>query len=531
MDRFPVSGRVHSLNDGYSADTSDTTPLFHEATNLTRLANLFRLHVIDLVGGPVPDQTPGGIGEVPMSMVGRRTWGRIAIVLNVFGLLILSAARAEAQSPVIIPGLPGAGLQSGSRPPLTAWPYSDLPGGSVATLAESAEETEPAIPPFGITGDWFGARRPLRRRDRSSHKPVAVLPGSNQRRPPPDLSLRTQVRLLRNDRRREARRLGGSVREPPRREPFRPERQPRRRLTRPRQFCSRVSQAGGECLGFDERAGRAVPGPDFVVTFGKLNAADGVNIHPFLGGNGINRFMNEAFVLSPIYGRLIPYSTPGAGFSYLRNFDPVFTFLVLDTNGRPDTSGFNHMFSNGATLFTSLRAPVTPVGLPGHQSLEAGYASGKFSPLSEDDYIILPALPAQRRTGSWLVTYGFDQFLVVDPDDSTKGWGIFANISLADQTTNPVHWFLNLGAGGTSPLPGRSADSWGVGYYYLATSSVLRQTLGSHAPSASEQGFELYYNAAITSWFTLSADIQAIDPAQVNARSTFLFGLRAKIDF
>ncbi len=30
-------------------------------------------------------------------------------------------------------------------------------------------------------------------------------------------------------------------------------------------------------------------GPDFVVTFGKLNAADGVNIHPFLGGNGINR--------------------------------------------------------------------------------------------------------------------------------------------------------------------------------------------------------------------------------------------------
>ena len=80
-------------------------------------------------------------------------------------------------------------------------------------------------------------------------------------------------------------------------------------------------------------------GPNFVVTFGKLNAADGVNIHPFLGGNGINRFMNEAFVLSPIYGRTIPYSTPGAGFSYLRDLDPIFTFLVLDSNGRPDTSG------------------------------------------------------------------------------------------------------------------------------------------------------------------------------------------------
>ena len=175
---------------------------------------------------------------------------------------------------------------------------------------------------------------------------------------------------------------------------------------------------------------------------------------------------------------------------------------------------------------------MTPFGLPGHQSLEGAYASGRFSPLSEDDYVILPAgIPANRRTGSWVLTYGFDQFLVVDAEDPTKGWGIFGNISLADQATNPVRWFLNLGAGGTSPLPGRTADSFGVGYYYLATSSVLRETLRPVSPIRNEQGFELYYNAAITRWFTLTADIQAIDPAQLDARSAFLFGLRAKIDF
>jgi porin len=165
--------------------------------------------------------------------------------------------------------------------------------------------------------------------------------------------------------------------------------------------------------------------------------------------------------------------------------------------------------------------------------LEGAYTSGRFSPFSEDDYVILgqSGIHGTQRSGSWVVTYGFDQFLVVDEDTPTNGWGIFGNISLADQTTNPVHWFLNLGAGGSSPLPGRSADSWGVGYYYLATSSVLRQTLGPVAPSGNEQGFELYYNAAITGWFTLSADIQAVDPAQSGARSAFLFGLRAKIDF
>jgi porin len=88
-----------------------------------------------------------------------------------------------------------------------------------------------------------------------------------------------------------------------------------------------------------------------------------------------------------------------------------------------------------------------------------------------------------------------------------------------------------LGAGGTSPLPGRSADSFGVAYYYLATSSVLREALRSVSPVRDEQGFEFYYDAAITRWFTMTADIQAIDPARLDARSAFLFALRAKIAF
>jgi porin len=122
-------------------------------------------------------------------------------------------------------------------------------------------------------------------------------------------------------------------------------------------------------------------GPDLVPTFGELNAADGVNIPPFLGGNGINRFLNEAFVLSPIHGRTISYSTLGAGFGYLRELEPILTFLVRDTSGRPDTCGLEHAFRNGATLFAHLRVPLTPFGLPGQQSLEGTYASGKFSPL------------------------------------------------------------------------------------------------------------------------------------------------------
>jgi porin len=487
---------------------------------------------MDLVGGPIPDHSAAGIDEAPMSRVGCHRWGWVALVPGVLGLLSLSPTRAEAQSPVIIPGLPGASLQAGARPALTAWPYSDLPGGNVATPTDETESPLPAAPPYGLTGDWLGARDALfdagiDLRTNLSQFYQGVTSGGLRQTFPYGLKFDYFGTI-------EGEKLVGweglFV-----------------NLHGESRFGQSVNQNVGSlvpanfALEFPKPVGSASAltnvqieqflGPDFVVTFGKLNAADGVNIHPFLGGNGINRFMNEAFVLSPLYGRLIPYSTPGAGFSYLRDFDPVFTFLVLDTSGQPDTSGIGHMFSNGATIFSSLRVPVTPFGLPGHQSFDAGYATGRFSPFSKDDYIILPEVPAKQRTGSWLVSYGFDQFLVVDPEDPTKGWGIFANISLADQATNPVHWFLNLGVGGESPLPGRSADSFGVGYYYLGISSVLQQTLRPVSPIGNEQAFELYYNAAITSWFTLTADIQAIDPAQSAARSTFLFGLRAKIDF
>ena len=481
-----------------------------------------------------------------MKGVDRRKYECVALMLGILSVATLSATRVAAQVPVIIPGLPGANLPAGARPAPTLWPYTDLPGGkgttstdkaaTTADTTEAPDNTEespaPTALPYGLTGDWFGARDALfdagiDLRTNLSQFYQGVASGGLRQTFPYGLKFDyfgtiEGEKLLGWDglfvNLHAESRFGQSI---------------NRDVGSliPANFALEFPKPMGSASALTNVQIEQFLGPDFVVTCGKLNAADGVNIHPFLGGNGINRFMNEAFVLSPIYGRLIPYSTPGAGFSYLRNFDPVFTFLVLDPSGRPDTAGVSHMFNNGATLFSSLRVPVTPFGLPGHQSLDAGYASGRYSPLFPDDYIILPGIPAPRRTGSWLVTYGFDQFLFVDPDDPTKGWGIFANISLADQATNPVHWFLNLGASGTSPLPGRSADSWGAAYYYLATSSVLRQTLGPAAPSASEQGVELYYNAAITRWFTLTADIQAVDPAQSGSRSAFLFGLRAKIDF
>jgi porin len=55
---------------------------------------------------------------------------------------------------------------------------------------------------------------------------------------------------------------------------------------------------------------------------------------------------------------------------------------------------------------------------------------------------------------------------------------------------------------------------------------------GSHAAAIDDEtGVELFYNAKITPWFDISANIQAIDPA-LSASDTAVFaGLRATIRF
>jgi porin len=457
--------------------------------------------------------------------------------LGVLGLVALlpSGVAAQGPGPAVIPGLPGAGLQAGARPALTAWPYTDLPGWDAMVPSDEAEGAAAAPLPYGVTGNWFGVRDALfdegiDLRTNLSQFYQGVTGGGLRQGFPYGLKFDYFATIefeklvgwegLFVNLHGESR-FGQSV-------------NAHVGSMIPANFALEFPKPTGSASALTNMQVEQFLGQNFVVFAGKINQADGVNTHPFLGGNGINRFMNEAFVLSPIYATTLNYSVPGAGFSYLRNYDPVVTFFVVDPNGQPDTPGLKHLFSNGMSLFTQLRLPVTPFGLPGHQTLEGTYASGRFSPLSEEDLIILnrpPGTPGILRSGSWVVTYGFDQFLYVDPADTTKGWGAFFNISLADQNTNPIRWFMNLGVAGESPFPGRSVDSWGLGYYYLGTSSVLRQTLGPFAPSGNEQGVELFYNAAITPWFTLTADIQAVDPALFEARSAFLFGLRAKIDF
>ena len=128
--------------------------------------------------------------------------------------------------------------------------------------------------------------------------------------------------------------------------------------------------------------------------------------------------------------------------------------------------------------------------------------------------------------------WNFDQYLVVDPRDPNRGWGLFGRAAVSDGNPNPLHWYLSFGAGGNSPIRGRRQDTFGVGWYYIGLSDELGPIAITLLQPRDETGVELYYTAAITDRFELTADVQIIEPAIRRGPNTALVaGLRANVAF
>jgi porin len=71
----------------------------------------------------------------------------------------------------------------------------------------------------------------------------------------------------------------------------------------------------------------------------------------------------------------------------------------------------------------------------------------------------------------------------------------------------------------------------GVSYFYTGLSSDFKDLGGRLIDLQDVQGVELYYNAAVTPWFHLTADLQIIEPADTAIDTAVVIGLRGKIDF
>lgn len=273
----------------------------------------------------------------------------------------------------------------------------------------------------------------------------------------------------------------------------------------------------------------------FVLFAGKLNTVDGF-YQPFAGGRGVDSFFNINFCFNPILARTLPYSTFGGGFAVLREGQPVFSAMVLDTNNTPTTTGFPTFFDNGSVIVGQANIPTSFLGKSGHQGLMGSYSNRKFNSLEDLPYLIATAIrpnlpPPAQQTGSWTVAYMFDQTIGTVCCDAKRAWGLFGNAGISDGNPNPIRWNANIGLGGASPFASRPLDSFGIGYFYLGLSDEVRNFAPRLLPLRDEQGVEAFYTIGVTPWCKVTADFQVVEPARSRVDTDVIFGVRAKINF
>jgi porin len=271
-----------------------------------------------------------------------------------------------------------------------------------------------------------------------------------------------------------------------------------------------------------------------LVNIGKFDTIDLAD-RTFLGGRGVEDFMNLNFVAPPIAGRTVPASTLGAIVTVLDQGKPVFNIGVVDSRSPLTSSGFDGLSSDEITFLADYTFRTKLNGLDGTHTIGATFSTIDALSIDASDYVVPPAggAPSPVTEGdSWQINYIFEQFLCQHADDPAKGWGFFGLLGVSDGNPNPISFSAVLGLGAKGVCAARPDDNFGVGVFYNGVSDELQDTLAlANIPLDDEYGVEIYYDAAITPWFRLGADLQVANPVLERRETAVTLGIRGRLIF
>jgi len=268
-----------------------------------------------------------------------------------------------------------------------------------------------------------------------------------------------------------------------------------------------------------------------LATFGKFNALDLFQMLYPETGRGIDGFMNASMVIPISVARVVPLSFLGAGALKLQGKQVQGGILVFDTHNIPTTSGFDELFDNGANILGFWRFFTDVDGLPGSHMFGGIWSTGEFTSFDPTGFVIVPGqgIVANKQSGAYTLIYVLEQTLWMDGCNPQKKITLLSQWGLANEETSPFGWSANVGIQGRGFNRSRPQDSFGLGYFHSGLSDDFKTLLAPLINLQDINGVELYYNAAVTECFHLTADFQVIEPAEVANDTALVVGLRATI--
>jgi len=285
------------------------------------------------------------------------------------------------------------------------------------------------------------------------------------------------------------------------------------------------------------------------------------------------QFLNTALNFNTTLG-FAPWTAWGGGIVLIPWEGAIFNVSVLDPNGTATDNSLKHLFGDGVALAAEGRVTIKPFGLVGHQLLGFFWSNKERVSLDQDPSniarqlaeerfprlqdpgpilrrilehffpeLLVPVQPLNQKSDTWSVYYNFDQYLWSPQGDPNRGVGVFFRFGASDGNPNPIKYAYNVGFSVNGMVPGRPRDTLGLGWARTQFSGdfvpFLREQLNLGLNK--EDAVELYYNAVLTPWLNLNADLQIVNSALnktqtstgqlVNMGTAVVGGLRAYVRF
>ncbi len=269
---------------------------------------------------------------------------------------------------------------------------------------------------------------------------------------------------------------------------------------------------------------------------GKINVVDlWTMVYPHTG-HGIDGFMNlSSLSVGLPWLRFVNLSVNGGGLLVMKDKQIQGGLLVFDANNSTTTTGINNLFDKGYCTLGLWRFFTNWCGKPGSHLFAAGWSSRRYTSLDPSSWTFIPGqgggLIPGLKSGAWAIAYYFDQVIWADCCDRDRNIRLFTGWSLSDGDPSFARWNGMASLEGYGLLRYRKQDRMGIAYFYTELSKDFRKLVKPVVKVEELQGVELYYNAAITPWYHMTADLQIVDNPDTTEDTAVVLGLRAKIDF
>jgi porin len=197
-------------------------------------------------------------------------------------------------------------------------------------------------------------------------------------------------------------------------------------------------------------------------------------------------------------------------------------------NDGQDNYGFDRSFSNrrGATIFGEIVTKRPPFGLQGSYAVGVGGQTGHLQNFEDGG----------ESDGAQVFYASIDQTLYDAQRVSGEAHfelGAFLRVSVPVQSDRAViDWQINCGLELRQAVPGRPADSTGLGFAYFNFGREYLRSVqsGGVRVENSEALLELTYRTAVTRWLWLQPDLQYFIHPHLGRRDAVAFGWSAVVE-